>query len=94
MRALSFPRLYKATCPPTARCYARAMHDNDIVADRLADGRYKIRRWREADGALLPIHGHDDLYDEEDMYRRLNQLRSTGDTYVRETRAGARLVQP
>lgn len=70
------------------------MQDNDIVADRLTDGRYKIRRWREADGALLPIHGHDDIYDEEEMYRRLNQLRPTGDTYVRDTPTSARLVQP
>jgi len=94
MMALSFPRLDTARGHRPHDAMLERMHDNDIVADRLADGRYTIRRWREADGALLPIHGHDDLYDEEDMYRRLNQLRSTGDTYVRETRAGARLVQP
>jgi hypothetical protein len=71
-----------------------AMQNNDIVADRLTDGRYKIRRWRQADGALLPIEGHEDIYDEEEMYRRLNQLRRTGDTYVRDTASAARLVQP
>ena len=70
------------------------MQDNDIVADRMEDGRYKIRRWRSADGALLPIDEHDGRYDEEEMYRRLNQLRKTGDTYVRDTPASARLVQP
>ena len=94
MMALSFPCLDTARGHRPHGAMLERMHDNDIVADRLADGRYTIRRWREADGALLPIHGHDDLYDQEDMNRRLNQLRSTGDTYMRDTRAGARLVQP
>jgi hypothetical protein len=69
------------------------MQDNDVVADRLGDGRYKIRRWK-GDGALLLIQGHEDIYDEEEMYRRLNQLRSTGDTYVRDSPTSARRVQP
>ena len=70
------------------------MRDNDIVAERRHDGRYAIRRWRAADGKLLPIDGHEDLYDEEEMYRRLNVLRRTGDTYVRETPTSTRLIQP
>jgi hypothetical protein len=70
------------------------MRDNDIVADRRSDGRYTIRRWRASDGRLLPIDGHEDLYDEEEMYRRLNQLRASGDTYVRDTPTDARLLQP
>ena len=40
------------------------------------------------------IDGHEDLYDEEEMYRRLNLLRATGDTYVRDQPTTARLVQP
>ena len=60
------------------------MLDGDIVADRRDDGAYIIQRWRANDGGLLPIDGHEDLYDEEEMYRRLNVLRSTGDTYVRD----------
>ena len=70
------------------------MQDDDIVADRRDDGRYIIRRWRAPDGALLPIDGHDESYDEEEMYRRLNLLRATGDTYVRDQPTMARLVQP
>ena len=70
------------------------MQDGDIIADRRDDGRYMIRRWRESDGALLPVDGHDEAYDEEEMYRRLNVLRSTGDTYVRDQPATARLIQP
>lgn len=70
------------------------MQDGDIVADRRDDGRYIIRRWRASDGALIPIDGHDEVYDEEEMYRRLNLLRPTGDTYVREQPTAARLIQP
>ncbi len=70
------------------------MQDSDIVADRRDDGRYVIRRWRAIDGALLPIDGQDESYDEEEMYRRLNLLRSTGDTCVREQPTTARLIQP
>lgn len=70
------------------------MQDGDIVADRRDDGSYIIRRWRASDGALVPIDGHEDLYDEEEMYRRLNLLRATGDTYVRDQPTTARLVQP
>ena len=33
---------------------------------------------------MVQIPGHEDLYDEFDMYRRLKQLRSSGDTYVAE----------
>lgn len=46
-----------------------------MVADRRDNGSYIIRRWRSTDGALVPIDGHEDLYDEEEMYRRLNLLR-------------------
>ena len=74
--------------------YDHAMQDGDIVADRRDDGSYIIRRWRASDGALLPVAGHDDSYDEEEMYRRLNRLRSTGDTYVREQPTTTRLIQP
>lgn len=70
------------------------MQDGDIVADRRDDGSYIIRRWRASDGALLPVDGQEETYDEEEMYRRLNVLRSTGDTYVREQPASARLIQP
>jgi hypothetical protein len=70
------------------------MEDNDIVADRRPDGRYVIRRWRASDGRLLPIEGHEDFYDEEEVYRRLNRLRSSGDTYVRDEPTVARLIQP
>jgi len=56
------------------------MLDRDVVAERQRDGVYRIRRWHASDGRLLPIPGHEDLYDEEEMYRRLNQLRWTGDT--------------
>jgi len=74
--------------------YDHAMQDGDIVADRRDDGSCIIRRWRASDGALLPVAGHDESYDEEEMYRRLNRLRSTGDTYVREQPTTARLIQP
>jgi hypothetical protein len=70
------------------------MQDNAIVAERRPDGCYVIRRWRASDGTLLPVEGHEDRYDEEEMYRRLNRLRSTGDTYVRDTPTEARLVEP
>lgn len=70
------------------------MLDGDIVADRRDDGSYIIRRWRARDGALVPIDGHEEAYDEEEMYRRLNLLRGTGDTYVRDKPTTARLVQP
>jgi hypothetical protein len=70
------------------------MQDGDIVADRREDGSYIIRRWRASDGALLPIDGHEELYDEEEMYRRLNTLRKTGDTFVRDHPTFARLIQP
>ena len=70
------------------------MQDGDVVADRREDGSYIIRRWRASDGRLIPIDGHEDLYDEEEMYRRLNLLRATGDTYVRDQPTTARLVQP
>jgi hypothetical protein len=58
------------------------------------DGLYRIRRWRAADGSLQAIDGHEELYDEEDMYRRLNRLRRTGETYVRDKPWMARLIQP
>jgi hypothetical protein len=70
------------------------MQNNDIIADRRPDGRYVIRRWRASDGQLLPIEGHEDFYDEEEVYRRLNVLRRTGDTYIREKPTEARLIQP
>lgn len=70
------------------------MQDGDIVADRRDDGRYIIRRWRASDGALLPIDGHEEPYDEEEMYRCLNLLRATGDTYVRDHPTTVRLVRP
>ena len=47
------------------------MEDNDVVAERQSDGRYRIRRWRKADETLYPIPGHEDLYDESEMARRL-----------------------
>lgn len=71
-----------------------SVQDGDIVANRRDDGTYTIRRWRASDGALLPIDGHEESYDEEEMYRRLNGLRATGDTYVRDHPASARLIQP
>jgi hypothetical protein len=77
--------------------YAYGRHsieDGDIVADRQSDGLYRIRRWRAADGSLQAIDGHEELYDEEDMYRRLNRLRRTGETYVRDKPWMARLIQP
>jgi hypothetical protein len=70
------------------------MRDNDIIAERRPDGTYVIRRWRAADNRLVSIDGHEEFYDEEEMYRRLNQLRPTGDTYVRENPSEARLIQP
>jgi hypothetical protein len=70
------------------------MQDGDIVADRREDGQYVIRRWRAADGALMLIEGHEERYDEAEMYRHLNLLRASGYTYVRDTPASARLVQP
>jgi hypothetical protein len=70
------------------------MQDGDIMADRRDDGTYIIRRWRASDGALLPIDGHEESYDEEEMYRRLNVLRATGDTCVRDQPTTARLVEP
>lgn len=70
------------------------MQDGDIVADRRDDGSYSIRQWRASDGAFLPIDGHEESYDEEDMYRRLNVLRATGDPYVRDDPTTARLIQP
>lgn len=70
------------------------MEDNDVVAERQSDGRYQIRRWRRSDGALLPIQGHDGLYDESEVYRRLEALRPTGDTYIRDSPGSWRLVQP
>lgn len=70
------------------------MRNNDIIADRRPDGRYVIRRWQASDGRLLPIEGHEDFYDEEEVYRRLNVLRPTGDTYIREKPTEARLIQP
>jgi hypothetical protein len=60
------------------------MQDNDIVAVRQPNGRYQILRWDELEGQMRQIPGHEDLYDEFDMYRRLKQLRSSGDTYVAE----------
>jgi hypothetical protein len=70
------------------------MEDNDIIADRRPDGRYVIRRWRASDGRLELIEGHEDVYDEEEMYRRLNKLRASGDTYVRDEPTHARLIEP
>jgi hypothetical protein len=70
------------------------MQDGDIVAERREGGSYTIRRWRASDGALLPIDGHEESYDEEEMYRRLNILRKTGDTYIRDNPTVARLIQP
>jgi hypothetical protein len=70
------------------------MLDGDIVAEPQSDGRYKIRRWHTDTGRLIPIEGHDDFYDEEEMYRRLNRLRATGDTYVRDSPMVLRLIQP
>ena len=58
------------------------MRDHDIVAVRQPDGRYQILRWDELAGQMLQIPDHGDLYDELEMYRRLKQLRSSGDTYV------------
>lgn len=71
-----------------------SMLDNDVVADRRDDGSYIIRRWRAADGSLLPIDGCEEPCDEEEMYRRLNALRRSGDTYVREQPTVLRLIQP
>jgi hypothetical protein len=91
--------LLKARVHSVHRSERRAISDNrqmvngDIVAEPQSDGRYKIRRWH-ADGRLMPIEGHDDLYDEEEMYRRLNRLRATGDTYVRDSPMVVRLIQP
>lgn len=80
--------------PSTRTRYDQVMQNGDIIADRRDDGRYIIRRWRAIDGALLPVDGHDECYDEEEMYRRLNSLRSTGDTYVRDQPTTVRLIQP
>jgi hypothetical protein len=71
-----------------------AVQDNDILAQRLDDGSYRIRRYRASDGRLIPIDGHDAIYTEEEMYRRFDQLRSTGDTYVSERPGIARLIGP
>lgn len=43
-----------------------------------------MRRRRASDGAVLRFDGHNESYDEEEMYRRMNLLRNTSDTYVRE----------
>jgi hypothetical protein len=58
------------------------MQDYDIVAVRQPNGQYQILRWDELAGQMRRIPGHDDLYDEHEIYGRLDQLRSSGDTYV------------
>ncbi|HEY7441349.1 MAG TPA: hypothetical protein VH701_02930 [Vicinamibacterales bacterium] len=58
------------------------MQDQDIVAVRQPNGRYQILRWDELAGQMRQIEGHEDLYDEFEMYRRLKQLSFSGDTYV------------
>ena len=68
--------------------------DSDIIADRQPDGRYIIRRWNADDRRLIAIVGHTDTYDEAEMRRRLDELRSTGDAYVREREDILRLIQP
>ena len=70
------------------------MQNNDVVADRQPNGQYCIRRWREVDGFLLPISGYESLYSETELYRHLDELRPTGDTYVRDSPHSLRLVQP
>ncbi len=70
------------------------MQDNDIVAEPQEDGRFIIRRWSASDNKLMPVEGHEDSYEEAEMYRRLGELRPTGDTYVRERSGLLRLVQP
>jgi hypothetical protein len=45
-------------------------------------GRYRILRWDELEGEMLDIAGHEGMFDEREMYRRLKQLRHSGDTWV------------
>jgi hypothetical protein len=67
--------------------------NNDVVAVHLASGRYRIHRWRVADDALLPIAGYEETYEEAEMLRRLTDLRSEGDTWVREQNGTERLIE-
>ena len=68
------------------------LQDHDIVADRQPDGRYVIREW--VNGRLTPIRGYSPMYQETEMYRCLDELRSHGDTYMRESPDILLLVQP
>jgi hypothetical protein len=58
------------------------MLNNDILADRQPGGQYSIHRW--SDGRLVAIVGHEGLFEESEMLRRLALLRPSGDTYVRQ----------
>jgi hypothetical protein len=68
------------------------MQDHDIVAERLPDGRYVIRRWEAATHRLVEVEGSRASYDEAEMYRRLDELRAGGDTYIRDRPDVLRLV--
>ena len=66
--------------------------ENDIIAKRQNDGRYRIYRWSAR--SLVPEPGYDGLYDESEMLRHLTALRPSGDTWVSEGNDVAQLIDP
>jgi hypothetical protein len=59
------------------------VQDYDIVADRQMDDRFIIRRWIR--GQLVKIDGYDGLYTESEMLGLLDELRPSGETWVRDS---------
>jgi hypothetical protein len=59
------------------------VQDYDIVADRQMDDRFTIRRWIR--GQFVRIDGYDGLYTEPEMLQRLDELRPSGETWVRDS---------
>jgi hypothetical protein len=59
------------------------VQDYDIVADRQMDDRFTIRRWIR--GQLVKIDGYDGLYTESEMLGLLDELRPSGETWVRDS---------
>lgn len=68
--------------------------DGDFVGEWRPGGLYRIRVWNAARKMFAPVPGHEEEYDEVELLRRFDALRSSGDTWIQDGNEILRLIQP
>jgi len=65
--------------------------EHDFVAGRQTGGQYRIFQFISQQ--LVPVSGHDGLYDEIEVRRRFDLLRPVGDCWIKDRGELLRLIE-